>query len=334
MPTFYTLQTGESLALVADRFGLRDGRVIYDSPLNLAFRTKRKDPNLVQPGDTLWIPDRDASNTTPLEFQSQITDSVKGGLIPGVTFELEVPDGPKRKKLSRDAGALGRLTLKNPALTKGDVAILGLVDNSEPVPIRYGASGLDRLQIGRPNPISVVDRRRVVKEVVTAHKIHRRWVWGKRTPNYTTMEYDWDYTTVAIHHSGNNGEKNPVEIETKHMVTRGWDDVGYHYLIPPNGDIYEGRYLAYKGSHVEKANTGKIGILIMGDFEHQIWDFDDDPTAAQLNSAVALIDTLKSHFKLDKLGGHKDYKAGTECPGGELYGKIPDLRKRTGLGGP
>jgi hypothetical protein len=335
MPTSYTLQAGESLGSIADRFGLLDWKVIYDSPLNLALRTKRKDPKLVQPGDTFWIPDRTASNTSPVEFQLNITDSVKGGLVPGVTLELEVPDGPNRKKITRDAGSLGRLLVKNPDLTKGDVAILSMVDKSEPVPIRYGVEKTwAKLPTGRPNPISLVDRRRVAREVAVAHKIHRRWDWGKRTPNYSIMEYDWDYTIVAIHHSGNNGEKDPVEIETKHMVTRKWDDVGYHYLIPPNGEIYEGRYLAFKGSHVEKANTGKVGILIMGDFEHQAWDFDDDPTSAQLDSAAKLINTLKGHFALDKLGGHKDYKAGTECPGGELYKKLPDLRKKTGLGGP
>ncbi|MDZ7622447.1 MAG: peptidoglycan recognition family protein [Candidatus Competibacteraceae bacterium] len=163
----------------------------------------------------------------------------------------------------------------------------------------------------------------------------RRAAWGQKTPKYLSMDEDWDYDTIVIHHSGNSGAKVPAEIEKKHMSDQNWDDVGYHFLIQPNGAIHEGRYLTFKGSHVEKANTKKIGILIMGDFEHQWWDFDDDPTTKQLSAAESLIKTLKSAFPtVTKLGGHRDYKPGTECPGGELYKKLPGMRANTTLGGP
>jgi N-acetyl-anhydromuramyl-L-alanine amidase AmpD len=117
---------------------------------------------------------------------------------------------------------------------------------------------------------------------------------------------------------------------------KGYDDIGYHFMVDDNGNIYEGRYLAFKGSHVEKANTGKIGILVMGDFEHQMLDWDDEePTTSQLNSVTSLIKILKSNFsRITKLGGHKDYKPSTECPGGELYKLIPGIRTDVGLSGP
>ncbi|HEX8823974.1 MAG TPA: peptidoglycan recognition family protein, partial [Archangium sp.] len=142
-------------------------------------------------------------------------------------------------------------------------------------------------------------------------------------------------TTLVLHHSGNGGETAPRQIEHKHMVEKKWDDVGYHYLIPPSGSIHEGRPLRYKGSHVELANTGKVGILMMGDFDANWWDFDDEPTTAQLNAAAALIKTLKAEFRtITLLGGHRDYKKGTECPGSIMYGRITALRSATGLGGP
>jgi N-acetyl-anhydromuramyl-L-alanine amidase AmpD len=149
------------------------------------------------------------------------------------------------------------------------------------------------------------------------------------------MDEDWDFEIAVFDHSGNSGERNPVEIEKKHMTEKGWDDVGYHYLVHRDGKISEGRYLAFKGAHVEGANTGKVGILIIGDFEHQIWDDDDDPTTAQLAAAEGLLNTLKSSFgTLTKLGGHKDYKKGTVRPGGELYKLIPGMRTKTKPGGP
>jgi len=51
--------------------------------------------------------------------------------------------------------------------------------------------------------------------------------------------------------------------------------------------------------------------------------------------AVALLQTLKSEFRtLSKLGGHRDYKPTTECPGDIMYGRLGALRTATGLGGP
>jgi N-acetyl-anhydromuramyl-L-alanine amidase AmpD len=140
-----------------------------------------------------------------------------------------------------------------------------------------------------------------------------------------------------LHHSGGSGEKDPPTIEEKHMVSvHQWEDVGYHYIIEPNGDIFEGRHLAFKGSHVELANTGKIGILITGDFDPSVWNPNSGkPTPAQMKSAEDLINALKGAFStITKIGGHKDYKVKTVCPGDELYKLIPGLRTKTSLGGP
>lgn len=147
---------------------------------------------------------------------------------------------------------------------------------------------------------------------------------------------DWNYNTVVIHHSGRSGEVSPIIVQSKHMNKRGWDDVGYHFMIAPSGQIYEGRRLYYKGSHTENANTGKVGILIMGNFEREFLGLlGGSPAAAQLSAAKRLINGLKQQFpSLTILGGHKDFKAGTECPGNQLYPALNALRKDTGLAAP
>ena len=91
------------------------------------------------------------------------------------------------------------------------------------------------------------------------------------------------------------------------------------------------------GEKIVIADTplGKIGILIMGDFQHQWWDDDDDPTKAQIDAVVNLINLLKQRYSsLTKLGGHRDYETGNECPGDELYKHLPTMRQRTNLGTP
>jgi hypothetical protein len=115
-----------------------------------------------------------------------------------------------------------------------------------------------------------------------------------------------------------------------------FDDIGYHYMVQPDGTIYEGRFLAHKGSHVADKNTAKIGILVMGSFQstgHVIEDRIIEPRDAQIRATVSLVNTLKLHFQLKTLGGHLDFRK-TECPGKLLYDRLDEIRSSTGLAKP
>ena len=59
MSTVYTVQQGDHLSKIAMNFGFSDYRVIWDHPDNAALKAKRKNPNVLFPGDTLFIPDRE-----------------------------------------------------------------------------------------------------------------------------------------------------------------------------------------------------------------------------------------------------------------------------------
>ena len=56
MPTEYTVQQGEYLAGLAKQFGI-PANVIWDHPKNADLKRKRADPNVLFPGDHLYIPD-------------------------------------------------------------------------------------------------------------------------------------------------------------------------------------------------------------------------------------------------------------------------------------
>lgn len=47
---------GECLISIAQKFGIADWRAIYDAPENEAFREQRKNPNMICPGDDIFIP--------------------------------------------------------------------------------------------------------------------------------------------------------------------------------------------------------------------------------------------------------------------------------------
>lgn len=187
-----------------------------------------------------------------------------------------------------------------------------------------------------PNATDALDPETIIQMIHAEAGVQSRESWSDAEPNFEGMEPHWEYTTIVIHHSGNSGETDPKEIESKHMDEKGWDDIGYHFMIKPDGSILEARRLSYKGSHVREANSGKIGILVMGDFEPGPWyDFkNDEPAEAQLASLDSLTTVLKKYIPgVTEAGGHTDY-VDTECPGDLLYEKLDEYRHEHDLGGP
>jgi hypothetical protein len=58
VPT-HTVKQGETIASIAEDYSLADWRRIYDHPNNLEFRQKRPNPDLIYPGDEIFVPERE-----------------------------------------------------------------------------------------------------------------------------------------------------------------------------------------------------------------------------------------------------------------------------------
>jgi hypothetical protein len=156
---------------------------------------------------------------------------------------------------------------------------------------------------------------------------------------------------VVVHHTA-GGNHNPsthnwpasvLAIWRYHAMTLGWCDIGYHYLIDPNGVIYEGRYTGVRddgnvidGAHALGHNRATIGISLMGNFETA----EPNPAAIlALENLLAWIGSSKNiplnteqyyPFKakmLNTIVGHRDVGS-TACPGNFLYTKLPEIRLR------
>jgi len=56
---YYTVKQGDHVAGIAFRFGLSDYRTIWDHPSNTELKNKRQNPNVLFPGDVLYVPDRE-----------------------------------------------------------------------------------------------------------------------------------------------------------------------------------------------------------------------------------------------------------------------------------
>jgi hypothetical protein len=59
MPTYHIVKQGEYLSKIVNDYGFHDSRPIWDHPENAELKSKRKTPNILFPGDRLYIPDQD-----------------------------------------------------------------------------------------------------------------------------------------------------------------------------------------------------------------------------------------------------------------------------------
>jgi len=125
---------------------------------------------------------------------------------------------------------------------------------------------------------------------------------------------------IVIHHSQRNID-SPKEIKKRHL-TRGWEDIGYHYLIKKNGKISKGRSKKYIGAHVKSHNKNSLGICLIGNLDKNI------PTRKQLEKLIKFLRKLSKKYKIpiENILGHREFPNVTKtCPGNLI--KMSLIRK-------
>ncbi len=112
-----------------------------------------------------------------------------------------------------------------------------------------------------------------------------------------------------------------------------WADIGYHFLIDPAGRIWEGRDLAIQGAHAgsPEANTGNIGVALMGNFERQ------DPPAVQKQALKTLLQWILARWSIptNRIYAHSEIRrlhdiGATTCPGPRVLRYLSSLRSSLG----
>ena len=99
---------------------------------------------------------------------------------------------------------------------------------------------------------------------------------------------------------------------TKWHKARGFNSIGYHYLIGLNGEVWTGRPLEQAGAHTEGYNANSIGICYVGGLDANSKP-KDTRTAAQKESLLKLVKELKSKYPTASVHGHKEF-ANKACP--------------------
>ncbi len=121
-------------------------------------------------------------------------------------------------------------------------------------------------------------------------------------------------TDIVVHCTATReGQKVTVEQIRAEHLRNGWSDIGYHYVIGLDGEIWNGRDVDKIGAHVNGHNAHSIGIAYVGGVEnipnipYKNLRPKDTRTREQKNSLLALLSQLRSLYPNARISGHRDF---------------------------
>ncbi|MFC4565589.1 peptidoglycan recognition family protein [Nocardiopsis mangrovi] len=168
--------------------------------------------------------------------------------------------------------------------------------------------------------------------------------------------------TITVHHTAMAVGDDPAAavraVYQLHAVEQAWGDIGYHLLIDPDGNVYEGRHSGeddipvfdgppdgtgarpVTAGHVAGFNSGNIGICLLGDFTEAL------PAQAAQDSLVEVLSVLCAYtgvhptddvdyvnpvndqtITVQGISRHRDW-LDTECPGNTFAENFDEVRDR------
>ena len=165
-----------------------------------------------------------------------------------------------------------------------------------------------------------------------------------------------------VHHTENPNGYLPGEVPAMlraiyifHRYVRGWNDIGYNFVLDLYGRIFEARAGGIDepvvGAHAGGYNLVSTGVAVLGSFSSVpisplarralerllAWKLSLHGVASQgrvsvkVNPAGASYSRFPANARvsLPRIAGHRDADS-TDCPGNVLYGQLPGLRAAVG----
>ncbi|MFD8736913.1 peptidoglycan recognition protein [Streptomyces sp. NPDC059618] len=300
----------------------------------------------------------------------RLTSPAAAALPGGLRLELVDPGGdppaPATRTAGRAEGAPSGLRARSVHAGARDGSG---VSGGDGVPGASGASGVSGGEGARATVIPALSRaetertyfpdgrtdRRATPYIGPRPAIITRRGWGA---NENLRERGFLYTksvkAAFVHHTASGNKYSCSQapsvirsIYRYHVVSSGWRDIGYNFLIDKCGNIYEGRAggvaKAVMGAHTRGFNTNSMGIAVIGSFGSTkptdaalkaisrltAWKlglYGADPRGkTYLKSAGGNLYRKGKNVRLNVISGHRDGFA-TECPGRLLYGKLGTAR--------
>lgn len=134
-----------------------------------------------------------------------------------------------------------------------------------------------------------------------------------------------DIKEIIVHCSATpEGKDYTVNDIRKWHLQRGFNDIGYHYVIYRNGSIHKGRIENKPGAHCKGHNNISIGVCYIGGVESDGKTPKDTRTPEQKASLLSLLRDLKKKYPKAVIHSHKDF-ANKACPSFEATEEYKDI---------
>ncbi|MGW7303887.1 peptidoglycan recognition protein family protein [Streptomyces sp. NPDC054829] len=315
----------------------------------------------------LWVGDSDGVEVRVRAEQSETTDTPM--LPTGLRLELVDPGEEPARRAPRTASVTRADTPEDAppasvATTLTAEAAASSAVNTELAPL--GALEIppltpeetrrELLTLGQTKLADLTEEQQAKPYIGPRPRIVTRRGWGA---NESWRERKFVYTSKVkaafVHHtaSGNGYTCSQAPsvirgIYRYHVMSMGWRDIGYNFVVDKCGTIYEGRAGGVAkpvlGAHTLGFNSNSMGIALLGSYGTK------KPSKASVNAVAGLTawklglfganprgkTYLKSgggnlyakgrKVRLDVISGHRDGFA-TECPGLQMYRKLGTTRE-------
>lgn len=149
--------------------------------------------------------------------------------------------------------------------------------------------------------------------------------WGARPRSCNAAQHP---ERITIHHTETpNADQLSTaarlrQMQNYHVDVRGWCDIGYHFLVGKDGNVYAGRAEDVRGAHVAGNNADNVGIAFVGSYHG------GRPSAAMESAAARIMAALADEWGItlsrSTVKSHRELGS-SDCPGNALQARLAGL---------
>jgi hypothetical protein len=189
-----------------------------------------------------------------------------------------------------------------------------------------------------------------------------RAAWGADESIVRAPPYYADAVRFSVvHHTAGTNSYSAADsaaivrgIQRYHVISNGWNDIGYNFLVDKYGQVFEGRGggidRTVVGAHAAGFNTGSTGVAVLGTYSsapapapglsalEQLLAWRLDVAHADPLATVTAVSGGNARYpagtpvSLRAVSGHRD-TGPTTCPGNGLYSQLSSLASAAGARG-
>ncbi|GLH03787.1 Peptidoglycan-recognition protein LB [Gryllus bimaculatus] len=152
-----------------------------------------------------------------------------------------------------------------------------------------------------------------------------RAAWGAAPPRQVERQ-EGPALLAVVHHTYVPGACNSSAaceaamraMQRFHQEERGWNDIGYNFVVGGDGRVYEGRGWGVVGAHALHYNLRSVGVSLIGDYVEAAPPAHMTALAQRLLACGARRGALAADYSLL---GHRQVR-NTQCPGDAFYAQL------------